>query len=305
MSFRRPLYLLATLLPFISHIALAAESPLEARHGFKTHLLREEKTGGEPEQPPNHVLDLVQYPAPLGKNAAYVGTDPKDGKKHPAIIWLVGGFGNSIGSIAWTPGPASNDQSASAFRDKGIITMYPSLRGGNENPGYNETFFGEVDDVLAAAKFLTTLPYVDASRIYLGGHSTGGTLVLLVAASAAPGQFRAAFSLGPVNDVTGYGADVLPFDVTDSREGRLRAPQRFLGSIHCPTYIIEGMKPPSNFGPLQILQDINRNPLLHFYPIPGQSHFTIIAPTVNDIARNILADDKTAPAFSYDHPEPK
>lgn len=43
----------------------------------------------------------------------------------------------------------SNDQSASAFRTKGIPMMFPSLRGGNDNPGVQESFFGEVDDVLA------------------------------------------------------------------------------------------------------------------------------------------------------------
>lgn len=298
--------LLATVsLSLVCHGESVTESPVDARHGFKTHLLRQEKVGEAPEQPPAGVLGLVRYPAPLGKNAAYVSSDPKDGKKHPAIIWLVGGFSNSIGSIAWTPGPKSNDQSASGFREKGILMMYPSLRGGNDNPGSIETFFGEVDDVLAAAKFLAALPYVDPNRIYLGGHSTGGTLVLLVAASAAPGQFRAAFALGPGNDVIGYGADVLPFDLTDVREGELREPQRFLGSIKCPTYVFEGEKAPSNIGSLRLLHSQSKNPLLHFYPIPGESHFSIIAPTVAEIARSIVADEKNTATFTFDRREPK
>ena len=33
--------------------------------------------------------------------------------------------------------------------------MFPSHRGGIDNPGQREGFFGEVDDILAA------LPYVD------------------------------------------------------------------------------------------------------------------------------------------------
>ncbi len=92
-----------------------------------------------------------------------------------SLTLLTGGFSNSISAIAWTPGPVSNDQSASGFRDAGIVMMYPSLRGGNNSPGYIETFYGEVDDVLAAAKALAALDYVDAKRIYLGGHSSGGT----------------------------------------------------------------------------------------------------------------------------------
>ena len=74
--------------------------------------------------------------------------------------------------------------------------MYPSLRGGNNNPGHMESFFGEVDDVLAARALLAKLPYVDPERIYLGGHSTGGTLALLVAECS--GAFRGVFAFGPV-----------------------------------------------------------------------------------------------------------
>ena len=41
-----------------------------------------------------------------------------------------------------------------------------------------------VEDVAAAILQAAQLPYVDASRIYLGGHSTGATLALLTAPSA-------------------------------------------------------------------------------------------------------------------------
>jgi dipeptidyl aminopeptidase/acylaminoacyl peptidase len=223
-----------------------------------------------------------------------------DGKKHPAIIWLVGGFSNSIGDIAWTPGPASNDQSASGFRDHGIVMMYPSLRGGNTNPGHIETFYGEVDDVLAAARHLASLDYVDPKRIYLGGHSTGGTLALLVAA-AAEDRFRAVFALGPVEDVTGYGADVLPFDLENPKEGQLRAPQRWLKDIKCPTFVFEGTKQ-GNIRSLFAIQARNKNPLIKFEPIQGETHFSIIAPLVIKISRAVTSDsDTTKPFQSNSH----
>ncbi len=88
--------------------------------------------------------------------------------------------------------------------------MFPSLRGGNNNPGQIEGFFGEIDDILAAAEFLAQQPYLDPDRIYLGGHSTGGTLVFLVA--EASGRFRAVFAFGPVVDVREYGQEFIPFD---------------------------------------------------------------------------------------------
>jgi pimeloyl-ACP methyl ester carboxylesterase len=297
MTFRWLYLVVAMALP----VMMAAETPLEARAEFKTHLLREQQFGEPAEAPPAGVLRLVRYPAPLGENAAYLSPNPGDGKKHPAVVWLTGGFSNSIGAIAWTPGPESNDQSASGFRDKGIVMLYPSVRGGNDNPGHIETFFGEIDDVLAAAECLANCDYVDSSRIYLGGHSTGGTLALLVAASARPGLFRAVFALGPVSDVRGYGQDVLPFDLKDAREWRLRMPLRFLPAINCPTYVIEGSKPPGNLDELRILSKASTNPLLHFRAIPGGSHFTIIRPTVAEIAANIAADATgTNSTFAYE-----
>lgn len=299
------LFLLLLLSSACALLAQAATTPpiLEARRGFETNVLRKEAVGEAPDQPPAGVLKLVTYPSPLGRNAAYVSPSPADGKKHPVIIWLTGGFSNSIGSIAWTPGPVSNDQSASGFRQEGILMMYPSLRGGNNNPGYIETFYGEVDDVLAAAKALASLDYVDPKRIYLGGHSTGGTLALLVAAAGGD-RFRAVFALGPVDNVVGYGADVLPFDLKNPKEAQVRAPVVWISSITCPTYIFEGTKAPSNLASLQALQTRPKikNPRLHFIPVDGESHFSAIFPVVAQISHNIIADEPSSADFNWSKP---
>src|SRR5688572_2531956 len=74
-----------------------------AEHKAKhpTKLLREEKIGEPVPEPPEGMFDRVDYETPLGKMAAYVSPDPKDGKKHPLIVWRVGGFANSIGGTEW------------------------------------------------------------------------------------------------------------------------------------------------------------------------------------------------------------
>src|SRR5262249_9302147 len=158
----------------------------EARRGYQAKPVRQASAREPVPEPPAGIFRLVRYESPAGKLAAYVSPDPRDGKKHPAIIWITGGDCNSIDEGCWKEGPASNDQSASAFRKAGMLMMFPSLRGGNDNPGTREGFFGEVDDVLAAADYLAGQDYVDPKRIYLGGHSTGGTLVLLTAQSSHP-----------------------------------------------------------------------------------------------------------------------
>ena len=259
-----------------------------ARRGFTTHLLRKESLGQPPEPPPTGVLDLVAYPGPLGPMAAYITPPPGDGKRHPAIIWLVGGTSNSIGSTFWQPAPADNDQSASAFRAARIVTMYPSLRGGNSNPGYREWLLGEVDDVIAAARALATLDYVDPHRIYLGGHSTGGTLALLVAESS--NQFRAVYAFGPVGDTLGYGKETLPFDSSNPREAELRSPVLWLDSIRVPTSVFEGVNPPSNLKPLLDMAARNHNPLVQFRQVPGYTHFSLVAPMVRKLSEIIAQD---------------
>lgn len=273
----------------------ATKSLIEARQGFQTKLLRRESANEPVETPPPQIFQQVQYDSPAGKLAAYLSPDPGDGQKHPAIVWITGGDCNTIGDI-WSDMPASNDQTAAAYRQSGIVMMFPSLRGGNMNPGVREGFFGEVDDVLAAADYLAGQPYVDPQRIYLGGHSTGGTLVMLVAASSD--RFRAVFSFGPVEDVGGYGSEYCPFDLSSARELELRAPIRWLHSIKSPLFVFEGVRQ-GNIDSLRSMKQASQNPLAHFHEIASGDHFSILAPTNRLIAGKILADTGPTTNLSF------
>jgi dipeptidyl aminopeptidase/acylaminoacyl peptidase len=267
----------------------------DARRSHPTHLTQHLTTGDPPPAPPAGVFDLVRYPAAPGLLSAYLTPDPKDGQRHPAIVWITGGDCNSIGDV-WGPADRSNDQSASAYRQAGIAMMFPSLRGGNDNPGGQEKYFGEVDDVLAAADYLAHQPWVDPLRIYLGGHSTGGTLALL--ASELTDRFRAVFCFGPVSDVRGYGDSLgpWPFDLTDKTEVALRGPGYWLKSVRSPTFVLEGQEPRSNIGELERMRATAGDlPALHWVAVPGKSHFSILAPANELIAQKILADTGPMP----------
>jgi predicted Zn finger-like uncharacterized protein len=273
----------------------------EARKGFTTTLVRKERLGQPVPEPPPNLFRKLQFDAPLGKMTACLTPDPKDNKKHPAIIWITGGDCNSIDEGIWQNAPADNDQTASAFRHAGIVMMFPTLRGGNDNPGVREGFFGEVDDVLAATHYLAKVNYVDPQRIYLGGHSTGGTLVLLTAECS--GQFRAVFSFGPVHDVAGYPAQFLPFDTGNPRELELRAPVRWLHAIKCPTFIFEGTNFGGNVVPLNAISQASTNPNVHCHPINGGDHFTILDPATRLIAQRMLRDDGAASNIAFTNEE--
>jgi dienelactone hydrolase len=287
--------------------ALAAQAPVyppgtllsDARKGFRTKLLRKEHEDEAPPEPPADLFRLVEYDAPVGKLAAYLSVKPKDNVRHPAILWVFGGFSNGIGETAWEKAKPENDQSASAFRESGLVMMYPSLRGGNKNPGFKENGYGEVDDLLAAADFLAKQDFVDPSRIYLGGHSTGGTLVLLTA--QCTDRFRAVFCFGP-NGAWNYGNDKFTYDQSDPREVALRAPARWLESVRCPLFAFEGEQPSSNVAVIRWMAEHTKNPLLHFHPVPGHNHFSVLAPATRLIAAKVVRDTgpQTNIAFTAD-----
>lgn len=242
---------------------------------------------------PPAIFQTVRYNAPVGPCVAYLTPDPGDGKKHPAVLWAHGGYGG-IDSYFWADQPVTNDQSARAFREEGLVLMIPSWRGENDNPGKFEMFYGEVDDLLAARNYLAGLPYVDPSRIYLAGHSTGGTLALLAAESGS--GFRATFSLGGVADLkkrlaAGKTQTGPPFDMTKEQEFTLRSPIFHLGSLRSPTFYFEGE------GEYTARQAVRMaivarelNVPFQVFIISGGDHFSIILPITRLIASKVLAD---------------
>ncbi|MCU0723546.1 MAG: alpha/beta fold hydrolase [Planctomycetes bacterium] len=268
-----------------------AQTLLEARQGFKTSLARVERADDALEEPPAGFFSIVKYRTPIGEMSAYLGKPPSPGKKHPAIVWITGGFpAGGIDSDAWEPVDIENDQSAKAYRLAGVVMMYPTLRGTCGNPGSQECFFGEVDDVLAALEHLKGVEYVDPKRIYLGGHSTGGVLALLVA--EATDGFRAVFSFGPIADMTGADPDDLTYDLANERENRLRSPVHFLGAVRSPTFVIEGTR--GSIESLRQLESASTNPALRFLVVKGANHFDVLAPLNRLIASKIAAQEGDA-----------
>ena len=267
-----------------SYSPSSTETLREAREGFVTKIVRSDEPAGAPDSPAGSEFELIQYQSSAGGLAAYVTRDPGDGKEHPAIVWITGGDSNSIVDV-WSSNPRSNDQSARGFRNAGIVMMFPSQRGGNNNPGRREGFYGELDDILAATDHLAKLPYVDADRIYLGGHSTGGTAVMLLGAYSD--RYRAIFSLGPVAAATQYGGEFVYCDPEIEQEMVLRSPIEWLHSVQTPMYVFEGAEN-GNWDAIQPMVDQNSNLQIRFFKIPGHDHFSVIAPLAETLAQQIV-----------------
>jgi dipeptidyl aminopeptidase/acylaminoacyl peptidase len=265
----------------------------EARRGFVTRPGGQQPPSEPVPQPPPEVFRLIKYPSAVGPLSAYLTPDPGDGKKHPAIVWITGGDCNSIGDV-WSRAPRSNDQTAAAYRAAGIVMMFPSLRGGNDNPGRREGFLGEVDDVIAAAGYAAAQPYVDPTRIYLGGHSTGGTLAMLVAETSD--RFRAVFAFGPAADVRGYGGQFVYHQPGPDEETLFRSPVYWLHSVRSPLFVIEGTG--GNIDSLREMQSKSTNPQVRFVTVSGADHFQVLAPANEAIAAKIVADTGPNPAIT-------
>ncbi|MFI5455881.1 MAG: alpha/beta hydrolase family protein [Isosphaerales bacterium] len=196
-----------------------------ARKGFKTKLVRQ----GPSPQPGNSLqtpsgATEIDYRSGDLILTAFVTPDPGDDRRHPAVLFLHGGF--AFGGDDWDmPQP---------YRDAGYVVMIPILRGENGRPGSYTMFYDEVDDVLGAADCLASLPYVDAKRIFVSGHSAGGTLAML--AAMASDRFRAAVSLSGSPDQKANAESqpiLISFDRSDPREFQLRSPVAYATSFKC------------------------------------------------------------------------
>ncbi|MCJ8315230.1 MAG: prolyl oligopeptidase family serine peptidase [Saccharospirillaceae bacterium] len=275
-----------TAILLISHSVFAANL-VDEKNGFKTKLIQKQQENNQYPIPPNNDVSLVKFDTKIGKMSAFISNvDTTKKKKYPAIIWLTGGFpsGGASESV-WQDRPVDNDQSAKSYRLNDIVMMIPSYRGTFSNPGLQENFLGEVDDVLAALDYLLSLKHVDPKQIYLGGHSTGATLALLTAASTD--KFKAVFAFGAVADPKNYGYDTQLHDTTNPKESYFRAPINFLQYIQSKTYIIEGENGNADSIETMKVKNGDNNKNLIFVVIEGADHFSVLYPLNEMIAKNI------------------
>lgn len=183
------------------------------------------------ELPPSGVKEVI-YDSGKLKLKAWLSDRPADDNKHPAVVYAHGGYSFG-GNEEWS--------TMKEFLNQGYILMAPMLRGENGNPGNFEYFYGEVNDLIAAADYLSNLSYIDNESIFLCGHSVGGQLSMLV--SMMPSKYRGISSLGAYPDQESfirYGGDPIPFDANNRREFELRSFIAYQDSIIKPLFAYMG-----------------------------------------------------------------
>jgi dipeptidyl aminopeptidase/acylaminoacyl peptidase len=292
------MYLLGLLVAYAAVATAAPRGSYSAqRRAFRTKIRDTPRRRFPAPPPPPEIYEKIKYAAPLGNNTAYVTPLRRDGKKRPAIVWIHGGFDWGIDASAWEPAPRTNDQSARAFREAGLVEVLPSLRGCDDNPGGREYFLGEVDDVLAAIDYVRKRADVDPTRVYLGGHSTGGTLALLVAASRPP--VRAVFAFGPIARIDWYGPTGTALADADADEVAMRSPATWLSQVTAPVFVIEG-EARGNAASFEPLRAAAGKAPVRFLLVPGATHFSTLAPITELIAARVMREADTRVPFRLD-----
>jgi dienelactone hydrolase len=251
-----------------------SEDYVQARKQFKTKLLHRGPAPQpwEPVLPPHDAVE-VEFPSGNLQLKAWINPPPAGvSRKLPAVLFLHGGF--AFGEEDW--------DMCQPFRKAGFVVMTPILRGENGQPGAYTMFYDEVDDVIAAAEFLARQPNVDASRIYLAGHSAGGTLTLLAAMTSS--IFRAAASFSGSPDQVAFVAgqpEPAPFDEGDIREFQMRSPVAYASSFKCPVRLFFGSQEPffraTSDRTAELAQEKGLD--VQTIQVPG-NHMTAVAPAM-------------------------
>jgi len=137
----------------------------------------------------------------------------------PGVVYFHGAFALGPKDVA----------AVQPLLDAGLAVLMPALRGENGNPGRLELLWGEVDDAVAAVRWLAARPEVDDAHVYAVGHSIGGGLAALV--SLRPdAPVRLTGSVGGLYVPETFqrwsrskeNAELVRFDPFDPHEGSLR-----------------------------------------------------------------------------------
>ncbi|WP_105381789.1 alpha/beta hydrolase family protein [Neorhizobium alkalisoli] len=206
----------------------------EARRRFRTNLIKKgpapEKS--EPLGTPSGARRVLYHGGPEGsiELIAWLSHYEPSAKLKPAVLFLHGG--NATGDGHW--------ELMKSYWEAGFVVLHPSFRGENGQAGNFSGFYDETADALAAANYLESLPGIDKGRLFLAGHSNGGTLSLLASMTR---KFRAAAPISAgVNSWRFFGRydREIRFDADDPMEFIMRSSVCFGPSLKCPTLLLRG-----------------------------------------------------------------
>lgn len=195
---------------------VAVETGAQGADRPATHLLH---PGPSPQRsspsdlvPPPGV-ERISYRSSVGDLAGWLAV-PNDGRsRHRAVVFVHGGF--AFGRDDYEMGRP--------FLDAGYAVLYPTVRGENGNPGSFEMMYGEVDDVLAAVRWLRAESRIDPDHVALFGHSIGAGEVELTTLVPDRGVMLSGSAGGLYPPDFRAWKAFAPFDTNDAGESARRS----------------------------------------------------------------------------------
>lgn len=204
-------------------------------------------------------VESVTYKGARGDDVQMWIVYPPDfdpAKKYPVYMLLHGGPHNAMtDGTQWR-------WNAQVFAGWGYITTWHNFHGSS---GFGQTFTDSInpdrislpyEDTIKAAAYLTSRPYVDATRLAAGGGSYGGFLAAAVL--GRPHPFKALIAHAAVYDNftqygSDYGAEKRRFFEHWEKPGEFSrySPHASAGNFNTPTLVIHGqldMRVPVNHG---------------------------------------------------------
>jgi dipeptidyl aminopeptidase/acylaminoacyl peptidase len=194
---------------------------------------------------PNRIYEEITFKSIDGLKVYGYLYRPKGNGPFPAIVRVHGGVHGQ-----------ARMRNQDYFVDNGFVVLDVDYRGsdGHGKDYKNKLTMGdkEVDDVIAAGKYLQTLPYVQKDKVALTGDSRGAYITYC--ALARPNPFKVAAAVSGFTDLTKqyeYEADIAPnfmgiqkmmkgSPYTMAQKFKDLSPINFANKINVPILILHG-----------------------------------------------------------------
>lgn len=239
---------------------------------------------------------LVHYAGPDGKRVPaylFVPENLDRSKRHPAIVWIHGdGVNQNYDGWHVERNYAVYYSFHQYLLQRGYVVIAPDYRGSiGYGSAWREGVYMDVGgkdfrDAALSAKYLETLPYVDAARIGVWGLSYGGFFTLL-AVTEMPTVFRAAVDVAGVADYAMYYEDPYHGGWTASRIGTPEqnpavyaqaSPLSHVDRLERPLLVLHGTADVNvpYLHSVRLIDELlkkGKGPLVEFMTYPGEFHY--------------------------------